>query len=297
MMTVVSSRGLTEADWLAFERAGRLLHGHPWVFAKTMAHNPHWYTLRKHWDDAEFVFAVETLRRYGYRHRYDGRWYVQLDVNDHFYWTMGNPIGTLDWGWERLNARGTTLINRKPLAGTGGVSVPYDVLAPVYQPASADLYRQALSLVPLDCGHVLEVGCGTGETLAHLPLASYVGIDPSAAMVRRFQDRWGRDDAPAVVTTTLRAFVAPEDTARYDAIVALFGTGSYLSDDELDRIPLLLRPGGRALVMFYAPDFAPSVYDAGGVLVPTRAVRPGYGRHVAIADYVAAIVEGPCLTK
>ncbi len=48
------------------------------------------------------------------------------DVNDHFYWTMGWPIGSLDWGWPRLNAAGTILINRKPLAtkanGTPGTS-------------------------------------------------------------------------------------------------------------------------------------------------------------------------------
>ena len=40
-----------------------------------------------------------------------------LDVGGFFYWTMGWPIGALEWGWDRLTKAGTILINRKPLAG------------------------------------------------------------------------------------------------------------------------------------------------------------------------------------
>ncbi len=100
-----------------FEQVARLLHEQQWIFAKTMAHNPHHYTLRRNWtNDADFVWTVETIRRHGYRQKYGKAWYTVLDVNDHFYWTMGWPVGSLDWGWERLNKAGTILINRKPLA-------------------------------------------------------------------------------------------------------------------------------------------------------------------------------------
>jgi len=34
---------------------------------------------------------------------------------------MGWPVGSLDWGWARLNKAGTILINRKPLKNTGDV--------------------------------------------------------------------------------------------------------------------------------------------------------------------------------
>lgn len=99
------------------QRLAELLEGAKWVFAKTMPENPHWYTLRKTWaNDADFVWAVEQIRLRGYRSKFKGTWYIQLDVNDHFYWTMGWPIGSMDWGWERLNKAGTILINRKPLA-------------------------------------------------------------------------------------------------------------------------------------------------------------------------------------
>lgn len=98
------------------ERLAALLEAAEWRFAKTMPQNPHWYTLRKTWArDDDFVWAVEQIRLRGYRSKYNGSWYTQLDVNDHFYWTMGWPIGSFDWGWDRLNAGGTILINRKPL--------------------------------------------------------------------------------------------------------------------------------------------------------------------------------------
>lgn len=109
---------LPEAERQAQEaRLARLLGEQQWIFAKTMASNPHWYSLRKRWArDEDFVWAVEQIRCRGYRQKYEGHWYTQLDVGDHFYWTMGWPIGSLDWGWDRLNVAGTILINRKLLA-------------------------------------------------------------------------------------------------------------------------------------------------------------------------------------
>ena len=98
-------------------RLARLLDEQEWVFARTMPKNPHHYTLRRKWArDEDFVWAVETIRRHGYRSKYGKSWYTQIDVNGHFYWTMGCPIGDLSWGWPRLQVAGTILINRKPLA-------------------------------------------------------------------------------------------------------------------------------------------------------------------------------------
>lgn len=110
---------LPEAERRAQDaRLAELLENAEWRFAKTMAHNPHHYTLRKTWTrDEDFVWCVERIRTLGYRVKFQGHWYTQLDVNDHFYWTMGWPIGSLDWGWDRLNVAGTILINRKPFAG------------------------------------------------------------------------------------------------------------------------------------------------------------------------------------
>lgn len=74
-----------------------------WVFAKTMPQNPHWYTLRKEATDAEFVRFVELIREHGEPRQFWRRTYIELDVDDHYYWTMGSPIAE------------TILVNRKPL--------------------------------------------------------------------------------------------------------------------------------------------------------------------------------------
>lgn len=91
-----------------FEAVGDLLLAHRWIFAKTMPENPHEYTLRKHWDDDQFLQVVQYIRAHGYKAVYKGARYTQLDVNEHFYWTMGAPLGA------------TILINRKVRQATPG---------------------------------------------------------------------------------------------------------------------------------------------------------------------------------
>ena len=84
------------------ERVTRDLAGVRWIFAKTMPENPHEYTLRREWaSDADFVRAVLFIREHGYQNLFEGRWYTQLDIGEHTYWTMGAPVEE------------TILINRK----------------------------------------------------------------------------------------------------------------------------------------------------------------------------------------
>jgi hypothetical protein len=91
------------------EEVQRLLEGQHWIYARTMPANPHHYCLRAEWaSDADFVRVVEHIRAHGYRATFKGRRYVQLDLGDHFYWTMGAPIGPA----ERPV---TVLINRKEI--------------------------------------------------------------------------------------------------------------------------------------------------------------------------------------
>ena len=76
-----------------------------WIFAKTMPDNPHEYCLRRRWvgDDAEFAESVQFIRDAGYEAYFEGHPYMQLDIDDHFYWTMGFPVEE------------TILINRKQI--------------------------------------------------------------------------------------------------------------------------------------------------------------------------------------
>jgi hypothetical protein len=86
------------------DRVTDLLLAQQWIFAKTMPDNPHWYTLRKRWEqDADFAWTVETIRRYGYEEVYESRSYTMLNIDYMKYWTMGAPVEE------------TILINRKYL--------------------------------------------------------------------------------------------------------------------------------------------------------------------------------------
>ena len=94
-----------------FERVSALLAAQTWTFAKTMPRNPHEYSVRKRWaSDDDFVFVVQYIRDNGYAGDFEGRTYTYLDVDGHFYWTMGAPINTKEG--KPL----TIIINRKPLS-------------------------------------------------------------------------------------------------------------------------------------------------------------------------------------
>jgi SAM-dependent methyltransferase len=227
-----------------------------------MAYNPHFYTLRKRWArDEDFVRTATYIRERGYPTMFEGRPYTQLDVNEHFYWTMPGPM------------RGCVLINRKVRQEPAA----YDVLAPRYDVLfsdSASAEKNATVgewLGDLTDKSVLDVGCGTGLLLdvVHGAPTDYTGIDPSRTMldelVRKHPERQDQ-----VICTPLRSFVGK----RYDLVAALFGTASYLSDEDLERVGQLLNPGGRMLLMFYAPDYNP-VTHRNGVELP---IRLGGGR-------------------
>src|SRR3990167_679232 len=114
---------MTGVDFSEFEFIGKTLLDQRWIFAKTMPENPHWYTLRKEWqDEADFVKVVQFMRTYGYQEIYRGSRYTMLNVNDCKYWTMGAPIGT------------TILINRKPHEQPSD----YDRIANIYDGLFSD---------------------------------------------------------------------------------------------------------------------------------------------------------------
>jgi hypothetical protein len=89
---------------LDLERLTRALETHDYRYAKTMPKWPHWYTLRKEWDDDDaFVWCVEQIREHGFTEKFGGRPFRAFALNGWKYWTTGSPIEI------------TKLINRKPI--------------------------------------------------------------------------------------------------------------------------------------------------------------------------------------
>jgi SAM-dependent methyltransferase len=237
------------------QQVGTLLLEHDWIFAKTMPQNPHWYTLRKHWkDDQAFVSVVEKIRQYGYREMYAGRPYTVLSMNGMKYWTMGAPLSS------------TILINRKVL--TEGESL-YDPIAPLYDHIFDDeASRQENAALVALVGDVrtlsvLDIGCGTGFFLDHFRPHAYTGIDPSFAMLACLKAKHP-DYAAQVLACPLEAFVG----GGYDLAVCLFGTANYIDASYVRAIPTLVRPGGRYLIMFFAPGYTPVTYTRTGYTQP-----------------------------
>ena len=69
------------------------LEAKSWRFAKTMPHNPHFYSLREEWQNPDdFSKAVRYIRENGVPKMFDGREYTVLYHNGFKYWTMGDPL-------------------------------------------------------------------------------------------------------------------------------------------------------------------------------------------------------------
>ncbi len=107
--TVIESLSWTRNEvvfLLTNEELQTVLEQSEWIYANTMPHNPHEYTLREEWsDNALFDTAVTHIREHGYRAVFRGKAYVQLNLGEYVYWTMGAALHE------------TILINRKRIGG------------------------------------------------------------------------------------------------------------------------------------------------------------------------------------
>jgi hypothetical protein len=86
------------------EEINDFINSHTWKFAKSMPKMPHWYVVRENCrNDHEFCRLVMHIRKHGYKKTFWRKTYIYLDVGNHCYWTMGNPL------WD------TTILNRAEL--------------------------------------------------------------------------------------------------------------------------------------------------------------------------------------
>jgi SAM-dependent methyltransferase len=133
-------------------------------------------------------------------------------------------------------------------------------------------------------GRVLDLGCGTGDMLEHLPAVSYVGIDISPHYIARARTRFVERDAEFHVAdaTTFR----PEP-GEFDVVLA---TGVLHHLDDAQALELLrtaasaLRPTGRLLAV--EPTFT-----IGQNRFARALIARDRGQHVRTPEQYAALAK------
>ena len=232
-----------------------------WKFAKTAAkRNPHWYTLRKTWEnDDDFMDAVLRIRDWGY----DLRWrnnevYRCWNINELRLWTMGCPV-TKNWraAVASGNTDGETILINAARNKRGGeydkVASQYDLMTWSEEDKEDDDW--VINQIGQLDGTVLDIGCGTGFAYSNclLDRSGYVGIDPSPEMIGEFRKK----HEPEVRVCSYEEFYHPHE---FDNIISTFGSISYVDPKAFSKMRFQLKKGGRFWFMFVSD----SVVNGGG---------------------------------
>lgn len=141
----------------------------------------------------------------------------------------------------------------------------YDVIADRYDTLFVDESSLAENaevgemLRPLS-GLVLDIGCGTGLLTEIIPVSpeNYYGIDPSRKMLDHFRKK--HPDYKNLTCAAYDGYVL--DCNKFDNIIALFGSASYLENRALLKLAMSDR---RKFLMFYKDEYHPVTYEKCGV--------------------------------
>ena len=239
--------------------------------ASTMPYVPHHYTVLRDWDGTDGRHDADTFRQVAYlvtergvRRRYYSMVNPYLEVNGYKYWTMDDDPAdvTLVNRAAKLHGvdyRGEPESDSTEAAFYAAVAIGYDAMFS-WGDDLEDSKRYCRMAAPQ--GDVLDIGCGTGRLVDfrgnewklgyryELEPARYVGIDPSPGMLGVFAAKHPEFGGSLVRT----AFEDYWTTRRFDTIVGMFGSPSYAqrNADVVAKCDWLLKPGGRAFLMFYA---------------------------------------------
>lgn len=170
------------------------------------------------------------------------------------------------------------------------VRQPYDQIASQYDqlwdtPEATAENQQVMDRIAYSHGDVLDIACGTGLFLDHHPnCKTYLGVDPSPAMLSQLTAKHPDRD---LICETFEASLSRICTKRFDLIISLFGSPSYIYPAALDCVHDLLRPKGKMLLMFYAPGYKPVTHqylESPPVLMDHNFAN--YGRVSTFGNYV-----------
>jgi SAM-dependent methyltransferase len=243
------------------QEVGELLERQQYKFAKTMPWLPHWYTLKKTWDDGDqyrrviaWILRNGELRVWG-KNRSIRRYF---DFGDYRYWPMTtDPAQSI-----LLNRAVISTDTSRPWQPP--LDHPYDDVAGSYDnlwgtPDALEEDKQIMSMLAYNGNSVLDIGCGTGLFLDHHPDAqSYFGCDPSMAMLNRLTAK--HPDA-IVYPLTFEECLPALNGTKYDYVISLFGSPSYINPRSLAKIDSILKPDGRLFLMFCSPAYSPVTHD------------------------------------
>jgi SAM-dependent methyltransferase len=149
---------------------------------------------------------------------------------------------------------------------------------------SPNVRRQLVDLYlkPRDGQSVLDIGCGTGDLVDHLPRVHYVGHDPSADYVAAAEDRFGASGT-FFVGGVGEVSLEP---GSFDLAVAK-GVLHHLDDSVaralFDEAAEALRPGGRLVTIDPA-------FDPGQSRVARFLASRDRGQNVRTLDEYRALV-------
>jgi len=265
---------------------GEFIEKANWRFAKTYADTyPHYYVVKKDCNIEEYNRFYRLIRRYGYYYDFFNKKYIQLNVNEHYYWTMGWP------------STESEVINRKErkidALSKQGIKAPFDIVSDAdVKGDESDRLKIAEMIKPhIGNGRVLEIGCGSGlmTQMLNIKQDNYLGIDPSWKLIDEFR----RNQNGLVAWHT--DFESVNAKSKYDFIFAACGSASYVRPEYWERLKNMLSEDGRYLLTLYTSGYATpveTVWKAGGIHFYADDIPEltGETKRIEVGEYT--IIEG-----
>ena len=140
---------------------------------------------------------------------------------------------------------------------------PYDEVAARYDelwstPEARAEDREIMRTINYRDGLVLDIGCGTGLFLDHhRNCSNYIGVDPSQGMIDQLSKKHG---SRTTLCQTFEDAMPSLASLRFNRIISLFGSPSYIKPSALIQAKEWLKPGGWMFCMFIAPDYNPETH-------------------------------------